>query len=372
MKLLYCWFVTLRIFARYFLYRLGWGPRPNFTDRWPEVQRVYRQITRMDHRIRLRGLEHFPGSHPAVYAGNHTKLDDPFFVCYAVQEASNYTMRIRFVMRDDFFVGFPWNWMPFRMNEVAEMGGSYNISQDGVTLAQLRPLVDMLLEPDSFVIFPNGSRSRTGLWFEFRDGIDAPGSIAFFLAAAQRKAPELSVPAVPVGRTHNPVTGVSTVMLGPSLYLPAGARRDAQRQLDDDLIVAISELVEVNMTHLLGGLLYLNALHGGNAMQDLDGLETAAAAARDLLPSHRAIDAALETDLSKPLIATLNYFAACGMVRIERDCVRLDIEAILAAPPQDVDYREANPVKFAVNQILHLPDVVQALEQAAQRLRGPA
>jgi len=84
MKLLYCWFVTVAIIFRYFLYRLGIGKRPNFTDRWPEVQRVYRQLTRMDHRIRLRGLEHFPGQHPAVYAGNHIKLDDPFFVCYAV------------------------------------------------------------------------------------------------------------------------------------------------------------------------------------------------------------------------------------------------------------------------------------------------
>ena len=46
----------------------------------------------------------------------------PVFVCYAVQESSGYTMHTRFVMRDDFFQGFPWSWLPFDMNEIAEMG----------------------------------------------------------------------------------------------------------------------------------------------------------------------------------------------------------------------------------------------------------
>ncbi len=365
MKLLYCWFVTIVIFYRYFLYRVGIGKRPNFTDRWPEVQRVYRQLTRMDPRIRLRGLEHFPGQHPAVYAGNHIKFDDPFFVCYAVQEASNYTMRTRFVMRDDFFVGFPWNLLPFRMNEIAEMGGSYNISQGSPSLAQLKPLIDILLKPDSFVIFPAGGRSRSGLWFEYRDGMEAPGSMAFFLAQAQRKNPDVSVPAVPVGRTHNPVLGVSTVILGEPLYLAPGARRDGQRALDDNLILAISDLVEINMLHLLGGLIYLRCLHNLNVDVPRATLAEGVKAVLATLSSERYTDPAFNTDFSGQLACTLRYFQRHGMVRLVGDAVHCERDAVLAAPPVDVAYRRTNPVKYSANQILHLADVIAALENAA-------
>jgi len=373
MYTLYCWFVTLRIVARYFLYRMGIGARPNFTDRWPEVQRFYRQVTRMDPRIRLRGLEHFPGSHPAVYAGNHVKLDDPFFVCYAVQEASDYAMRIRFVMRDDFFVGFPWNCMPFRMNEVAEMGGAYNISKEGVTLAQLKPLIDILLEPDSFVIFPNGSRSRSGLWFEYRDDMDAPGSVSFFLAQAQRKNPEIRVPAVPVGRTYNPVTKVSTVILGEAVWLAPKARREAQREFDDDLILAISNLVEVQMHHLLGGIFYLRSLHGLTDPISFIALENAVSVVLSSLGPDRYAESLLsEVGLTAPLLGSLDYFEGHQMVTCSAGSVTLSRERILASPPVDVHYRKANPVKFSVNQILHLPDVVAALEEVVLGAHAPA
>lgn len=365
MNLLYCWAVTLRIVARYFLYRAGFGARPNFTDRWDEVQRVYRQVTGMDTRIRLVGLEHYPGGHPAVYAGNHTKLDDPFFVCYAVQEASNYTQRIRFVMRDDFFVGFPWDYLPFRMNEVAEMGGAYNISKDGVTLAQLRPLVDMLLEPDSFVIFPNGSRSRSGLWLEYRDGVEAPGSVAFFLAGAQRKNPDTPVPAVPVGRTYDPVQDVSTVMMGEPIYLPQKARREEQRACDDAIIGAISELVEVNVTHVVGGLLYLHCLHDRPRQLTVAALEESVGVVLVQLDPERRVTAALRDDRKGYIQSGLEYFARAGMLTVRGGSLTLDGRAILSSPPVDTRYRAANPVKYAVNQVLHLPDVVAALEAGA-------
>ncbi len=364
MKLFICWLVTLRIIARYFLYRLGIGGRPNFTDRWAEVQLVYRQVTRMDSRIRLRGLEHFPGSHPAIYAGNHVKLDDPFFVCYAVQEGSGYTMRTRFVMRDDFFLGFPWTWMPFRMNEVAEMGGAYLLSKDGVTLAQLKPLIDMLQEPDSFVIFPNGSRSRSGLWFEYRDDMEGPGSVSFFLAQSQRKKPDVAVPAVPVGRTHNPVTKVSTVILGAPLYLEPGARREAQREFDDALVLAISDLVEIQMTHLVSGLLYLRCLHGLGDTVTRAQLLGEVLAVIGALPSTRFLDPGLDKDGEQQLTAVLAYLARYDMISMAGDDVHLQVEKIGVAPAPDVHYRRENPIKFSVNQILHLPDVVAALEVA--------
>lgn len=364
MKLLWCWVVTLSILFRFVLYRLGLCARPLFTDHWDRVEVVYRQITRMDSRIRVRHKERCPKQHPAVYAGNHTKLDDPFFVCYAVQEASAYTMHTRFVMRDDFFEGFPWNWLPFKMNEIAEMGGSYNISQKSASIAQLRPLVDMLLAPDSFVIFPGGGRSMSGLWMESHVG-DEPGSIAFFLAQAQRKNPDLAVPAVPVGRTYNPVKNVSAVIVGQPRALPNGARRAAQRSFDDTLFTDISDLVEIHALHLLCGILYLHCRHemsGPIARGDL------AAQGRAILEkiAGRYIDPALPADLDHDLERALAYLKRLGAVQYDGRAATPHRDAILAPRPHTTRFRLENPVQYHVNQIVHLADIMAALEDAVR------
>lgn len=362
MKLIGCWFVTLGILARYALYRLGIGRRPSFTARWDRVEVVYRQITRMDPRIRVRHAERCPSRHPAVYAGNHTKLDDPFFVCYAVQEASGYTMHTRFVMRDDFFEGFPWSWLPFDMNEIAEMGGSYNISQKSPSLAQLKPLVDMLLAPDSFVIFPGGGRSTSGHWLEAHLG-DEPGSIAFFLAQAQRRDPDLAVPAVPVGRTYNPVKKVSAVIVGAARCLEPGARREGQRAFDEALFTDLGDLVEIHALHLLSGLFYLRARHGMADARSAAALASDCRAVLAAIPG-RYIDPALPGELERDVAAALRYLARYGMVRRETAGYRPEIGAILAARPHTTRFRIENPVQYHVNQIVHLADVCEALENA--------
>ena len=363
MKLLWCWIVTLSILLRYPLYRIGIGRRPLFTDHWDQVEVVYRQITRMDPRIRVRHVERCPKQHPAVYAGNHTKLDDPFFVCYAVQEASNYTMHTRFVMRDDFFEGFPWNWLPFRMNEIAEMGGSYNISQGSPSLAQLKPLVDMLLAPESFVIFPGGGRSVSGLWMEPHLG-DEPGSIAFFLAQAQRKDPKLTVPAVPVGRTYNPVKKVSAVIVGEPRCLEARARREAQRAFDDALFTDISDLVEIHALHLVCAILYLRCRHGQTGTLPV---ATLIARCREALAgiSGRYVDPALPDSLDRDVRGALRHLEKHGMLRLRSNVVAPDRDAILVPHPHDTRFRLASPIQFHVNQIVHLADLVSSLERVA-------
>lgn len=365
MKLLWCWAVSLSILFRYACYRLGMGKRPLFTDHWDQVEVVYRQITRMDSRIRVRHAERCPKQHPAVYAGNHTKLDDPFFVCYAVQEASNYSLHTRFVMRDDFFEGFPWNWLPFKMNEIAEMGGSYNISQKSASIAQLRPLVDMLLAPDSFVIFPGGGRSMSGLWMESHVG-DEPGSMAFFLAQAQRKDPSLAAPAVPVGRTYNPVKRASAVIVGEPRFLEPGARREAQRAFDDALFTDISDLVEIHLLHVLSGLLYLRCHHQQAKPIDRKQLSLQCRAVLDGLTG-RYLDPALPASLERDLDRALHFLRQHGMLNLDREHILLDRDAILAPRLPTPGFRKENPVQFHLNQIVHLADVMAALEHEVLR-----
>jgi 1-acyl-sn-glycerol-3-phosphate acyltransferase len=353
--------VTLYLLFRYVLYRLHLGKRPSFVQHWWRVEVAYRQITRMDPRIRVRHTERCPKQHPAVYVGNHLKLDDQFFVCYAVQEASDYTMKTRFVMRDDYFGGFPWNWIPIDMNEVAEMGGSYNIAQGSPSLAQLKPLIDILLEPDSFVIFPCGGRSRSGHWLEVHTGGDEPGSVAFFVGQAQRRKPDLPVPAVPVGRTFNPIKKVSAVIVGAPRYLEANARREAQRDFDGALLCDLSDLVELHMLHFLSMFIYLNCLHEQPATLPARSLAGAARRVRDRL-RHRYLDPALDHDFDRDFYDTLSYLQRQKMLTQSGDQIVIDPAAVLACPKMDTRYRTVNPVKYHVNQILHLADVVTACE----------
>ena len=80
------------------------------------------------------------------------------------------------------------------------------------------------------------------------------------------------------------------------------------------------------------------------------------------LNSDRFCDPALSNDPESEQNQTLDYFQTHQMLQVTGQTVHLNKTAILSAPPVDVGYRKKNPVKFAVNQILHLPDVVQALE----------
>lgn len=359
---LWCWALTLFLLFRYALYRIHLGKRPSFTEHWWRVEVAYRQITRMDPRIRVRHAERCPKQHPAVYVGNHLKLDDQFFVCYAVQEASHYTLHTRFVMRDDYFGGFPWDWLPLDMNEVAEMGGSYNIVQGSPSLAQLKPLIDILLEPDSFVIFPCGGRSRSGHWLEVHTGGDEPGSVAFFVAQAQRRNPDLPVPGVPVGRTFNPIKKVSAVIVGEPRFLEPNARRDAQRDFDAALLCDLSDLVELHMLHFLSAFIYLQCLHDLPLALNAKDLGRAVHRLLEAL-RHRYLDPTLDTNFEGDFEQALRYLARQKMLTRQGDHVTLDRAAVLACPEMDTRYRTANPVRYHVNQILHLADVVAACER---------
>ena len=63
---------------------------------------------------------------------------------------------------------------------------------------------------------------------------------------------------------------------------------------------------------------------------------------------------------------TLAYLERRGMLARRGDAVTLDEAAILSVPPLDSTYVKRNPVKYLTNQIMHLGDVIELLEEAAQ------
>ena len=216
-------------------------------------------------------------------------------------------------------------------------------------------------------MYPGRSRSRTGVFVEYRDGIDEPGGVTFLVAQAQRSRPEVNVVIVPFARTSNMATKTSVVMFGPPVFLPHDADRAAQRELDFRLIELMGDLVEINITHIAAGVIYLHCLHQRGETIAIDALDTAAGAVIAQL-SNRHIDPAADCKRREQLETTLDYFAKAQLVLRCNDSITVHRNNVLASPPPDTNYRSANPIKYAINQILHLPDVIDAIEWAALAL----
>lgn len=362
MRMLYCWIVFLGVVVLQPFYRLGLlRKQPRFTDHYEESRTAWGSATRWDARMRIVGNGHCPKAHPAIYAGNHVKLDDPFFVWRAVHRSSGETIYCNFLMRDDFGTKPPWSWLPIRFNELAAAAGAFGISRGNVSLAQLKPLIGVLRRPGSFIIFPGRTRSRSGCIFEYREGVVEPGAVSFFLYYGQRKD-GARIPAVPVARTPNPVSGVSAINFGEAMYLEAGASREAQRAFDYELVLRIAELIEINVPHVVCTLLYLRCLHQRGATIERKALREAAAQIVGAITGRR-VDPAAHADLDGELTRTLRFLAKRGMLRLNHATITLDAEAILFTPPLESRFRKQNPVKFQVNQILHFADVIALVEE---------
>jgi len=361
---LYSWCVFLWVPVKWFCYRAGLlQRRPMFIDHYDESQRAWGQMTRWNPRLRVVGAENCPQGPPAIFAGNHIKLDDPFFAWRSAHRASGETIHLYFMMRDDYFQGFPWTLSPIPINEICEMGGGVKISRDNPSLSQMKPFLEILKKPGSFVIFPGRTRTRSGLVMEFREGFDEPGGVSFFLMHGQRRC-GVPIPCVPIARTHNVMTHKSAVVIAPPRYLDPAASRDAQRDFDFALAVAIGELIEINLIHIVSGLLYLRALHARDPRVRVDALLAAVQqVVRGLLPP-RHHDPALDHVGAKDLRRVLRFLARRGLLRAQGADFDILPEAVLSVPPLDTTYLKRNPIKYHVNQILHLGDVVALLEDA--------
>jgi hypothetical protein len=364
------WGTLAGVCARYLAHRAGLGARPTLTTHFHECMVVFGRVLGWPDRIVIRGAEKCPRG-PAVFCENHICKDDPFVTGAAAQLANGETW-LHYMMRDDFFPDRKWLGV-IDPNDLVEMMGTHLISRDKVTLPQLKVFVTLLREGQPFLMFPGRTRSRSGLFMEYRDDVQEPGGPSWFVAQVQRSDPAARIPVVPVARTFNPVSKRTAVAFGTPLFLEAGAGRDAQRVLDYAVIDAMAALVEVNAVHLLSGLLYLQCLHGMTAPRPAGELAEAVARVAGALDA-RLLDPSLTDRCGEQVRATLAWLAGAGMVRLEGDRVAPVREAVLNLPEMTKGFREANPVRFHVNQVLHLGDVTAALEAEVlgQPLQAPS
>lgn len=357
------WIVVSYVVLRYFAYRIGLCKCPNVLPRRADILAVVNRALLWRKRLRIVGLEHCPQSGPAIFAGNHAKWDDPVCMYPAVYWGSGRNIEPYYMMRDDFFENVPHTWL-IDFDEVMRLFGTHQISRERVRMSQLKPFVRILSEDDCFIMFPGRTRTRSGIFFEWREGMDEPGSVAFFIGHVQHGKPEVRIPAVPVTRTYNPVTRASTLVMGEPLYLPPKADRETQRDMDFRLLDRLGEMVEINVPQIVCGLLYLRCLHGKTAAIESGQLSAAVVQILDAV-KNRCIDPAAQAAPERETRRTLKYLSKHSMVRLRGNRIDPNVDAILAAPEIDTDYRKKNPVKHTFNHILHLKDVVSAIEDAA-------
>ncbi|MBI4559594.1 MAG: 1-acyl-sn-glycerol-3-phosphate acyltransferase [Candidatus Hydrogenedentes bacterium] len=362
MNALRCWLVVFLRFARYLLYRVGLTAQPTFMDVRREVKEVVGQIVRRGRPFRVVGKEHCPMRGPAVFAGNHMRLDDPCFMFIAVSETSDVILP-HAMMRDDFFEPGLLNSRLIDGNEILQLCGGITIHRDRVTLSQLRPFVRLLRDGESFMIFPGRTRTRSGLFFEYRDEHGEPGSVGFLIAQAQRGHPNLRVAAVPMARSYNPVSRRSTLCFGEPLYLPPDSDRARLRELDFQLLERIGSLAEINVPQVLSAWCYLQCLHGFANQFTLPHLCEVLGKVFQAI-AENPVDPAARADLAGEIHQTLKYLCSMGMLEFRRGTITLYRDAILSTPELDGHYQDRNPVKYLANQVLHLDQVLAIIEEA--------
>ena len=354
------WLIAAWILLRYAFYRIGLGRCPTFRNHLTHCVNVMGRLFKWHRRVRVVDPEKCPQAHPAILCCNHMKKDDPFVVGAYIHTASGGTIWVHQMMRDDFF-GENHGRFLYDLNELVAMLGTYQISRDKVTLAQLKVFVELLRNDQSFLLFPGRTRSRSGLFMDYRDGIDEPGGPSFFVAQVQRSDPKKRVALGPVARNFNPATKRTTIAFTEPLYLESGADRIQQRELDYRVVEIMGDTLRAHMTNLVSGLLYLRCLHGMTDPLSLEQIQQDVASVIRGVPE-KYIDPLVREDLAGELGHSLQYLALLGAVIVQDDRVVLNASSILSCPEYDTSYATANPVKYATNQVLHLRDVTMAME----------
>ncbi len=368
------YFVAARDLSHILLANIGLLKQPDHAAMYDRLRAYIELLWDVPRKIRIVGSEHVSRDVPTVFASNHIKLDDPILLGYAIHVATD-GRHSSYMMRSDFF-GRKW-YMKTRLLDLDVLAarlGAILVDRDNPRPGQLRPFIRLLCGCGAFVMFPTGTRTRTG---KLRDyyGEETLGQVAFFLAAAGDKTGS-RVEAVPCARTFNPVTRVSAIVFGEPLTLKEFAarsdgaldRKELHRAFNTHLIECIGRLVEVNVPHLLCSLLLRHA-ETEPTLSPSAATDAISELARDLRAGHGLrLDPDLDKDVAGAVRRCLSYLARLEAVRVRGDRIEIDRERLGVGGKDGESLKKINPILFLANQISDLDDVVAKVEAKARDL----
>lgn len=179
---------------------------------------------------KVTGQEKVPLYGPLLVVANHQSNFDPPLVSTSIGR------RVRFLAKESIFQG------PALVSWFLTQYGAYPLDRKGVGLKAYRWAIDQLSRDQVVVIFPEGTRSRTGM--------------KRALPGVTKLALETQAPILPVGitgterfghwlRVLNP-TGTIRVNIGEAFYLPSlegKIGKEVLRSLTDMIMHRITELL---------------------------------------------------------------------------------------------------------------------------------
>jgi 1-acyl-sn-glycerol-3-phosphate acyltransferase len=124
-------------------------------------------------RIRVFGRAHVPASGGVLVVSNHQSHLDPILVGLV------FDRRLNYVARDTLFGFAPFRWLIYSLDAIP-------IDREGIGLGGLKESLRRLKAGEMLLIFPEGTRTRTGAVGQLKPG---------FLALARRA----KVPLLPIG-----------------------------------------------------------------------------------------------------------------------------------------------------------------------------
>jgi 1-acyl-sn-glycerol-3-phosphate acyltransferase len=345
-----------------------------------------------DNKLIVRHGENIVREGPAIYVANHVRKSDALTVAYAVYlHAAGRQLHV--MMRDDFFDDKSWARTPLLdVDKLAMSLGAIQVSRQSGAYSQMKRFIRLLLDDDCFIIFPTGTRSRSGHVMELPPQMLELGKTSFFAVIAQRErfgkhggGRAQPVPMVPVGMSCDPVSGRIALVFGEPEYLapdPPDTKIDRAvlSEFDQQLVRTISRLVEINLSHIAALYILHYAWHPGD-LPDRSGNEIVLKRSvftddlTEIVQDIKKEDGlilsdSLKSELDSELRRVEKLFARRGMLKTAREELLLLKSCILSAPPVDHDYRKRNPVKYLANQVAHFDEIVSMVEARVLRTVG--
>ena len=361
MKTLHGWWTLFCYFNRYMASTYRLASPPDVSQNYDGLLHVIGHFTKWNRYIRIRGKEHIPLDHPVVFCANHVMLGDPLYVFMGIYLGSDKQVTPQAMSRDDVFVGTPLKTRFFDMDDLMLSVGIHGISRGNVTLPQMKNFVNLLVDGDSFLMFPGRSRSRSGMIFEYRDGITEPGGASFFLGMAQRRKKDLELSVVPLSRSYNPARDHTCLIYGEQEYLPLKANRREQKEFDIRVVKKIAGLAEVCVPQVVAALVYTVSVHHLAESVPLETMQQWVNTVR-AASTHPYWDEEDDVDLDAAVELALNFLDSKGILQYRQDVVTPDVEAILTVPEPEIKLMKANPIQFLTNQLLHLGELTEAIQ----------